>query len=87
MTILDVLARRADADGSRLAYTFLADGEREESHLTYGDLDRRARGIAAEGCRVFHFEPFVVMNKKDKRCLVAIASVAGRALVVHGLLL
>jgi acyl-CoA synthetase (AMP-forming)/AMP-acid ligase II len=35
--------RREDA----VAFTFLADGEREETHLTWVELDRRARAIAA----------------------------------------
>jgi natural product biosynthesis luciferase-like monooxygenase protein len=31
-----------------VAYTFLRDGEEEEESLTYGELDRRARAVAAE---------------------------------------
>jgi hypothetical protein len=30
-------------------FTFLADGEAEQGHLSYGDLDREARAIAC-GC-------------------------------------
>jgi acyl-CoA synthetase (AMP-forming)/AMP-acid ligase II/acyl carrier protein len=33
---------------NRLAYRFLADGETETDALTYGELDRRARAIAAQ---------------------------------------
>lgn len=46
-TLIELLRRRAlDAPDQR-AYTFLLDGEREERHLTYGELDRQARSIAA----------------------------------------
>jgi len=38
---------RAAADPGRTAFTFLADGEGDERHLTCGELDRRARAIAA----------------------------------------
>jgi amino acid adenylation domain-containing protein len=41
-----VLRARA-AQPNRLAYTFLLDGETEETRLTYYDLDRRARTIGA----------------------------------------
>src|ERR1044072_2554517 len=34
-------------ESSRTAYTFLVDGETEEVSLTYGELDARARAIAA----------------------------------------
>ena len=33
---------------SKRAYTYLVDGETQELHLTYGELDRQARAIAAE---------------------------------------
>jgi acyl-CoA synthetase (AMP-forming)/AMP-acid ligase II len=35
------------APSSAVVYTFLADGEARESGLTFADLDRRARAIAA----------------------------------------
>jgi natural product biosynthesis luciferase-like monooxygenase protein/amino acid adenylation domain-containing protein len=34
-------------DPERKAYTFLTDGEREEAHLTFAELDRQARAIAS----------------------------------------
>jgi natural product biosynthesis luciferase-like monooxygenase protein len=46
-TLVDLLRWRARMQPDRLAYTFLADGENEESRLTYGELDRRARSSAA----------------------------------------
>lgn len=46
-TLVDILRRRSDAQGSRTAYTFLADGESQAHSLTYGELDRRAQRIAA----------------------------------------
>jgi acyl transferase domain-containing protein/acyl-CoA synthetase (AMP-forming)/AMP-acid ligase II/acyl carrier protein len=47
-TVVDVLRWRAHTHGERIACTFLIDGEREESHLTYADLERRARSVAAD---------------------------------------
>ncbi|MCP4658823.1 MAG: fatty acyl-AMP ligase, partial [bacterium] len=44
--LVALLRRRAREHGSRLAYTFLVNGEREGAKLTYGELDRRARAIA-----------------------------------------
>jgi len=46
-TLLDLARWRAECRPNDLAYTFLVDGDREEIHLTYGELDRRARAIAA----------------------------------------
>ncbi|HEX7377744.1 MAG TPA: aminotransferase class I/II-fold pyridoxal phosphate-dependent enzyme [Pirellulales bacterium] len=46
-TLVDLLQRRAHLQGPRLAYTFLADGESEEVQITYAELDRQARAIAA----------------------------------------
>ncbi len=45
-TLVALLQMRAHQQPDRLAYTFLADGE-TESALTYGQLDRRARALAA----------------------------------------
>src|SRR5215469_1189810 len=46
-TLVEILRWRALQQPDRLAYTFLEDGETEEAHLTYGDLDRQARAIGA----------------------------------------
>lgn len=46
-TLIELLRRRALAQPAQRAYTFLLDGETAERHLTYGELDRQARGIAA----------------------------------------
>ncbi|HYD81465.1 MAG TPA: amino acid adenylation domain-containing protein, partial [Paucimonas sp.] len=40
-------ASEASADARRTAFTFLEDGEQVSGALTFGDLDRRARSIAA----------------------------------------
>lgn len=45
-TLIEVLRTRAQHRPEQCAYTFLADGENETGHLTYGDLERRARVIA-----------------------------------------
>ena len=46
-TMVDLLRMRALHQGSRLAYTFLVDGEAEKIELTYGELDQRSRAIGA----------------------------------------
>ncbi|HEX4385973.1 MAG TPA: fatty acyl-AMP ligase, partial [Myxococcales bacterium] len=45
--LADALRERAARDPSRLAFRFLVDGEDEEALVTYGELDRRARQVAA----------------------------------------
>jgi acyl-CoA synthetase (AMP-forming)/AMP-acid ligase II len=45
-TLVDLVRQRADQFGDRTAYTFLADGEREDARLSYAELDTRARAIA-----------------------------------------
>ncbi|QRO00999.1 AMP-binding protein [Archangium violaceum] len=44
--LVDVLRTWSDAQPDARAYTFLLDGEGEEVHLSYGQLDRNARTIA-----------------------------------------
>src|SRR5215211_6463120 len=46
-TLVELLRRRLPGQANRTAYTFLVDGETEEVSLTYGELDARARAIAA----------------------------------------
>lgn len=46
-TFISVVRRQADTQPQRQAYTFLADGETQTAHLTYAELDQRARTIAA----------------------------------------
>jgi len=43
----ELLRIRAQEHGPRVAFRYLADGESEESSLTYADLELRARSIAA----------------------------------------
>ena len=45
-TLSEVLTRRARTHGERIAYTYLSDGETEEQHITYAELDRRSRQVA-----------------------------------------
>lgn len=47
-TLIDLLGRRALNRPEQLAYIFLLDGETNELHLTYRELEQRARAIAAE---------------------------------------
>src|SRR5438094_341848 len=46
-SFIDQLRGRAQSDPDALAFVFLADGERETGSVTYGQLDRRSRSIAA----------------------------------------
>lgn len=46
-TLVDLLHDRASQQPGLTAYTFLEDGEREISSLTYRQLDEKARTIAA----------------------------------------
>jgi natural product biosynthesis luciferase-like monooxygenase protein len=46
-TLVALLAHRAAAEPQRIAYSFLADGEAGQTELTWKQLDRKARGIAA----------------------------------------
>ncbi|WP_233153855.1 type I polyketide synthase [Scytonema sp. HK-05] len=48
LTIVDVLRNRALSQQEQRAYTFLQDGERELNSLTYGELDRISKAIAAQ---------------------------------------
>ncbi|MEM1368319.1 MAG: fatty acyl-AMP ligase, partial [Cyanobacteria bacterium P01_H01_bin.15] len=46
-TLVELLRNRAENQGDSHAYTFLVDGKRESSPLTYAGLDTQARAIAA----------------------------------------
>ncbi|HKQ62818.1 MAG TPA: amino acid adenylation domain-containing protein, partial [Candidatus Polarisedimenticolaceae bacterium] len=46
-TLVEVLCRRSEQHPHRAAYVYLVDGEREEVQLTYAELARRARAVAA----------------------------------------
>lgn len=48
MTLIDILRDRSTEHPTRLSHTFLLDGETDALHLTYADLDRRARAIAVQ---------------------------------------
>ncbi|MDF5724757.1 MAG: fatty acyl-AMP ligase [Rhizonema sp. PD37] len=46
-SLLDILSYRAQSQSNKQAYIFLQNGETESASLTYGELDRQARAIAA----------------------------------------
>src|SRR6478672_4001066 len=46
-TLVELLRRRADEQPDLAGYSFLVDGDSEEARLTWGELDRRARGLGA----------------------------------------
>ena len=45
--LVDLLRHRASHQGQDRAFSYLVDGESEEIHWTYAELDRRARAIGA----------------------------------------
>jgi len=47
VTLVELLSRRARSNPDQRSFTFLSDGEMEEAHLTYSELDRHARAIGA----------------------------------------
>jgi amino acid adenylation domain-containing protein len=47
-TVVEVLRFRSSMQANRDAFTFLLDGETEQTTLTYQELDRRSRQIAAQ---------------------------------------
>ena len=47
-TLVDLLRFRAEENLFERAYVFLEDGEKDEKIMSYADLDRRARAIAAQ---------------------------------------
>ncbi len=64
MTLIDLLRQRAVQQPQNIAFTYLSNGETEESSLNYAELDRRARKLAARlqvemepGSRVCLFYP------------------------------
>ena len=46
-TLIELLRGRATKQPEQHAYTFLIDGKKESAPLSYGELDRQARAIAA----------------------------------------
>src|SRR5690349_2889401 len=61
-SILDHLQRNAKEHPDDIVFTFLADGEQDEVHLTFAELDRRCRAIGSalhglEGERVVLLYP------------------------------
>lgn len=46
-TFVELLRHRALMHGDQIAFSFLVDGENEQIDMTYADLDRQARAIAA----------------------------------------
>lgn len=47
-TVVDILRDRSSTQPHTQAFTFLEDGETQESTLTYYELDRRSRAIASQ---------------------------------------
>ncbi|MGB3558015.1 MAG: AMP-binding protein, partial [Geitlerinemataceae cyanobacterium] len=46
-TLVNLLRDRAQTQPDQIAYVFLSDGDSESGKLTYGDLENRAKAIAA----------------------------------------
>ncbi len=47
-TLVDVLNWRGNEQADKKGYTFLLDGDTKEEHITYGELDKKARMIAVK---------------------------------------
>ncbi|HEY4759546.1 MAG TPA: AMP-binding protein, partial [Thermoguttaceae bacterium] len=45
--LVELLLHRARCQSDDIAFTYLVDGENEQVHLTYKELDRQARAIGA----------------------------------------
>lgn len=60
-TIAESLRIRAEIEPTRMAFTFLEDGERATVSLTYGELDYRARCVATQ---------LRALNARGKRALL-----------------
>jgi acyl transferase domain-containing protein/acyl-CoA synthetase (AMP-forming)/AMP-acid ligase II/NADPH:quinone reductase-like Zn-dependent oxidoreductase/NADP-dependent 3-hydroxy acid dehydrogenase YdfG/acyl carrier protein len=46
--LIELLRQRAEAEPDGRLFTFLRDGEQDEEHITYGELDAAARTLAVE---------------------------------------
>lgn len=46
-SLVDILRRRAETQPDRIAFRFIKAGDNKETGLSYGELDRRARSVAA----------------------------------------
>lgn len=46
-TLVDLLSQQADRHGDKVAFHFCPEGDEERDRLTYRELDRRARAVAA----------------------------------------
>lgn len=46
--LIDLLRHRSDSHPDRMSFLFLEDGENESSSLTFGQLEQRARAVAAQ---------------------------------------
>lgn len=46
-SFVEILKRKAYSDPDKICYTFLVDGEAEEIHISFGELDRQARSISS----------------------------------------
>ncbi|MBE9043301.1 fatty acyl-AMP ligase [Pleurocapsales cyanobacterium LEGE 10410] len=60
-TLVDILHSRASSQPHQTIYNFLADGETAEISLTYGQLDQKARAIAAYLQSVSSFQDRVLL--------------------------
>ena len=46
-TLVQILHQRALEQPDQVAFTFLADGELDETHISYKQLDQQSRAVAA----------------------------------------
>ncbi|MFN6571724.1 fatty acyl-AMP ligase [Dendronalium sp. ChiSLP03b] len=76
-SLIDLLSDRAQKQPHNQAFTFLKDGEIESDRLTYQDLDRQARAIAASLESVTSVGDRVLLVYPFNACLEFIAALFG----------
>jgi acyl-CoA synthetase (AMP-forming)/AMP-acid ligase II len=76
-SLIDLLADRAEKQPGDRAFTFLKDGEIESGFLTYQDLDRQARAIAASLESVTSVGDRILLVYPFKACLEFVAALFG----------
>src|SRR4030067_1889124 len=47
-SLVDLLTKKIDSSPDKVVFSFLPEGESIEAEITFGELDRRARFIAAQ---------------------------------------
>ena len=83
-SLVELLRQKAAHQPDQHAYTFLRQGETEEGRLTYGELDRQARTIAAllqsKGATA---KPVLLLHQPGLAYIAAFLAACTRALLLY----